>query len=173
MYNRLHKLGICSTNKTVMRAIKKLGINHDADVVSWKEECVPEPDYIIVGDNVDKNVTPRDMRVGHQVKSMHYFHAYAVQDRASLGAGSLSGDGHVSDIKALAASAVLPTVDDCVRIRNNYVILAARVIVTNLSQFAFLQSCVMQHIPHKFSSETAKKSVIVSIILFIDSRITS
>ena len=55
--------------------------------------------YIIVGDNIDKNVTPRDMRVGNQVKSLHYFHSYAVQDQVKL--GSLSGDGHVSDINNL------------------------------------------------------------------------
>ena len=154
VYNRLNKLGICTTHKTAIRAIKKLGNNHDADVVSWK-------DYIIVGDNVDKNVSPRDMRVGNQVKSLHYFHSYAVQDRVSL--GSLSGDGHVSDIKTLAASAVFPTVGNCIRIRTNYIILAARVIVGNLSHFSFLQKCVAQHIPHKFCKKTAEKSVIVSV----------
>lgn len=51
--------------------------------------------YIIVGDNIDKNVTTQDMRVGNQVKSLHYFHSYAVQDRVKL--GNLSGDGHVSN----------------------------------------------------------------------------
>ena len=29
-----------------------------------------EPSYILVGDNLDKNVSPRDMRVDHQVKSV-------------------------------------------------------------------------------------------------------
>ena len=64
VYNRLNKLGICTTHKTAMQAIKKLGNNHDADVVSWKESSPIEPDYSIVGDNMDKNVSPPDMRVG-------------------------------------------------------------------------------------------------------------
>ena len=33
--------------------------------------------YIIVGDNVDKTVSPRDMRVDNQVQSLHYFQSYA------------------------------------------------------------------------------------------------
>ena len=162
VHDRLNKLGISATHKTAMRTIKKLGNNHDADVLSWKESSTIEPDYIIVGDNVDKNVTPRDMRVGNQVKSLHYFHSYAVHDRVSL--GSLSGDGHVSDVKTLAASAVFPTVGDCISIRTNYIVLAERVIVSNLSHFAFLQKCVTQHIPHKFSKKTAEKFVIVSAL---------
>ena len=116
-----------------------------------------------MGDNIDKNVTPRDMRVGNQVKSLHYFHSYAVKDR--LDPSSLSGDGHDGDVNSLAISSVLPTVDDCVRIRNDYIILAARVIVENISHFSFLQKCVVKHIPHKFSKETARKYMIVSEIV--------
>lgn len=69
-------------------------------------------------------------------------------------------------INNLPASAILPTVDDCLRIRNNYIILAARVIAQNLSHFLFLQKCVVQYISHKFSKETAKKSVIVSHVIY-------
>ena len=163
VYTRLSKLGISTTHKTALQAVKKLGSNHDAQVISWKEAAQPEPDYIVVGDNIDKNVTPRDMRVGNQVKSLHYFHSYAVKDRVDP--SSLSGDGHVGDVNSLAILSVLPTVDDCVRIRNDYIILAARVIVENISHFSFLQKCVVKHIPHKFSKETARKSVIVSEIV--------
>ena len=37
------------------------------------------PPYLLVGDNLDKNA-PHDMRVDNQVKSIHYFHSYAVHD---------------------------------------------------------------------------------------------
>ncbi len=30
------------------------------------------PHYIIIGDNIDKNVSPRDMTVDHQTNSLHY-----------------------------------------------------------------------------------------------------
>ena len=38
----------------------------------------------IVGDNIDKTVHTRFMRVDKQGSSLHYFHAYAAQDRFSL-----------------------------------------------------------------------------------------
>ena len=38
----------------------------------------------IVGDNVDKNVKTRFMRIDRQGKSLHYFHCYATQDRFDL-----------------------------------------------------------------------------------------
>ena len=38
----------------------------------------------IVGDNIDKTVHTRFMRVDKQGSSLHYFHAYAAQDRFDL-----------------------------------------------------------------------------------------
>ena len=40
--------------------------------------------YRIVGDNIDKNIKPRNMTSDHQTRSLHYFHAYAVRDRIDL-----------------------------------------------------------------------------------------
>ncbi len=37
--------------------------------------------YFIVGDNFDKNIRPREMRVDNQMKSLHYFNSYAGLDR--------------------------------------------------------------------------------------------
>ena len=57
---------------------------HSSDTSSTIQTTDPEnttqacyPPYIIVGDNIDKNVSPRDMRVDNQTKSFHYFHSYA------------------------------------------------------------------------------------------------
>lgn len=38
--------------------------------------------FKIVGDNIDKNVQPRFMRVDASTRSLHYFHAYAVKDKS-------------------------------------------------------------------------------------------
>ena len=40
--------------------------------------------YVIVGDNLDKNIRPRHMTSDHQTQSVHYFHCYAVQDRVDF-----------------------------------------------------------------------------------------
>ena len=36
--------------------------------------------YKLVGDNIDREVRPCDMRSDYQTRSLHYFHTYAVKD---------------------------------------------------------------------------------------------
>ena len=40
--------------------------------------------FCLVGDNIDKTIGPRDMRLNNQSKSLHYFHVYAVKDRVDV-----------------------------------------------------------------------------------------
>ena len=50
------------------------------DTEDTTDVCYPH--YIIVGDNINKIVSPHDMGVDNQ--SFHYFHSYAVQDKVDL-----------------------------------------------------------------------------------------
>lgn len=36
--------------------------------------------FKLVGDNIDKEVQPREMHSDYQSRSLHYFHTYAVKD---------------------------------------------------------------------------------------------
>ena len=98
--------------------------------------------YLLVGDNLDKNITPRDMWVDNQVKSIHYFHSYAVHDH--IDHSQVSNDSPECDILSLPVTTFIPSVDDCVSLRANYIVLAARVIVDKLPHFSNLQQCVVQ-----------------------------
>ena len=65
-----------------------------------------------------KNVSPRDMRVDHQVQSLHYFHSLALLDRIDV--SGLSVDlvaKSPEDVMAIPTSAILPTSDDCNNLR--------------------------------------------------------
>ena len=56
--------------------MKKLAEGYDDQALEWKshaEQTEVQPEYILVGDNIDKNITPRQMLVDNQVKSLHYF----------------------------------------------------------------------------------------------------
>ncbi len=187
------------SHKTAVRLVRKLGENHDMEVLQWKslsegrvlgpkrsavssaetgssedsdDESRPlavplppdphprEPTYVIVGDNLDRNVSPRDMRVDHQVKSVHHFNMYAVHDRVDV--SNLPGDNQVGDVRNLPFTAFLPSPADCSDIRNNYITLAARVVVEKLPHFSKLRKCVPTHIQHRFSNNMAEKSSAVS-----------
>lgn len=57
--------------------------DHDdtaSNSVDMEEWC----GFRLVGDNIDKTVGPRDMRVNHQSQSLHYFHVYSVKDRVDV-----------------------------------------------------------------------------------------
>lgn len=203
---------------TATRLIRKLGVNHNQEVLQWKSQCsstlpVREqshcqekqqlqsgsedesdeqgddgesqtgsietiadsrhsgecepcssscPQYILIGDNIDKNINPRDMRVDNQVKSIHYFHSYAVQDRIEL--SDLSDDLPECDIGSLPVTTFVPSVEDCTALRANYIVLAARVIVDKLPYFSALHQCVVKNIPHQYSEAMQKKSVMVGLL---------
>ena len=116
--------------------------------------------YVLTGDNIDKNVSPRDMTLEHPTKSLHYFHAYAALSRIDF--TGLSEETPTSLLRSLDTAAFLPSVADCQGLRENYVVLAARVICDTLTAFSSFKECVPKHILHKCSANMSKKSVTVS-----------
>ena len=134
--------------------------------VQQPESVLPEPRYILVGDNPDKNASPRDMRLDSQVKSLHMFHSFAVPDRPD--STHLHNSSQVGDIDKLPPLAFLPSIEDCVKLRQDFIIMAARVITEKIPCFFHLNKCVPQHIPHKFSQAMARKSTVVSANSYIE-----
>ena len=109
--------------------------------------------YRICGDNIDKTVRPRFMRSDRKNSSLHYFHAYAVQNRIDVSALS---DSIESKTYNQAMS------DDKLQ-RENIAALMSRVLVSNLSFFEFsFDKVVDWHIEHQFSLEMSQKSKVVS-----------
>lgn len=69
------------------------------------------PPFILVGDNWNKTINPRDMRIDHQTQSMNYFHSYAALDRIDF--SGFSSSERVGDISSLPVSAFVPSAVDC------------------------------------------------------------
>jgi len=66
--------------------------------------------YKLVGNNLDKNVKPCDMRIDNQTKSLHYFHMYALRDHIDL--SSYEGKSFTTDITDIDLNRILPTQGD-------------------------------------------------------------
>lgn len=116
--------------------------------------------YKLIGDNLDKRVTPRDMRLDHQAQSLHYFNCYAVRDRVStLG---LEDKPSLPDFSAFLETKILPTTADHEALKNNFIVLIARIIRKNFTFFSKFGTGVPKHIKHRYYAEMAKKSKIVS-----------
>ena len=137
-------------------------MNFDEKVRKWTQEsvsgCYP-PKYVIVGDNIDRNVSPRHMTIDNQTTSFHHFHSYAVHDRLEV--STVSDLRANIDVEALPLTAFLPSLDDCMQLRQNYIILAARVLLENLECLKPIKGCVPQHILHDHTTEMTRKSTVV------------
>jgi L1 cell adhesion molecule like protein len=141
-----------------------MGENHTEPVHVWRQQIVAPSNgyskrFVIVGDNIDKRVNPRDMRIDRQAQSLHYFHSYAVRNRVP--SSHLDGTHAQCDIKRLPISTFLPTLEDCTAICDNYIVLVSRIIVKHLTCFSAFQASVPSHIVHEFSSEMTQKSEMV------------
>ena len=119
----------------------------------------PMLSFRLVGDNIDKTVRPRHMRVDHQNLSLHYFHVYAVQDRISF--QHLSSTPMLVTLEDIDVNKFLPNADDYTTLKNNFKVLMKRILVQHLPALAPIRSSMNQHIIHEFTSDMSRKSSVV------------
>ena len=117
--------------------------------------------YKLAGDNLDKNVRPRDMRSDHQTQSFHFF--------------ILTPSEIVSDDKGnpeeFKAEHLLPSSDDKKQILDNYVHLYIHILIKYYPYFKRLGKGLQRHITHEYYSEMSHKSEVVSYIAYFISMI--
>lgn len=117
----------------------------------------------LVGDNLDKQVAPRDMRIDHQVKSIHHFHYYGAFNRVEVTEDfQCSPNESQADIKSLPVSTFLPSASDCAALKANYAVLVERILVEDIPCFQHLKTHVTKHIDHQYSEQMKEQSVTVS-----------
>ena len=126
---------------------------------------LPRPElhgYTIIGDNIDKNVSPRNMTIDHQVLSLHYFHYYAVLDRVDLRDKSHIVTPVIKE--KVDYERFLPSPSDIMTLKNNLVAIVSSILVENIPALQRFASGINKHIDHEWSKEMARKSVVVGDI---------
>lgn len=99
---------------------------------------------VVIGDNIDRQVNPREMRIENQVKSLHYFHAFAALNRIET--LRMDDTKSVGTVSTLPLSTFVPSPQDCATLRDNYVILVSRVLVQHIPHFLSLKKHVLESI---------------------------
>lgn len=117
------------------------------------------PSFKIVGDNIDKYVKPREMRINAQAKSLNYFNSYAIKGRINV--SELEDLPCCPDFRSFESEKLLPTKQDLEVIETNFVILIQRVLKKHFSFFKTFCSKVVKHIKHRYYKERAQKSEVV------------
>ena len=134
----------------------------DVDAVVGPESCPSTPclmTYRFVGDNIDKNVKPRNMTSDNQTRSLHYFHTYAVKDRVDL--SSFSSNPPAIDVSNINLETLLPSSEDDKVLRENLEILIGRTLRKNIPFFADFAVGIEKHIKHEFYDQMSRKSKVV------------
>ena len=116
----------------------------------------------LVIDNIDKTVKPRHQRIDAQTQSLHYIQVYAVKDRIDY--TSLS---HSPPPAGKPVYDLIPSTDVYQKLKSNFKEIVVRILVKHISYFSEdFKGLTKLHIPHKYSSEMAKKSEIVSCTVY-------
>lgn len=66
--------------------------------------------FQLVGDNIDKNISPHDVRLDSQTQSLHLFQVYAVKDRIDF--SSLDDNPSLPDKEQIQFDSILPSEED-------------------------------------------------------------
>ena len=113
-----------TSGKTSSMPIEMSTLSPDPQVTDLSPSWVG---FKIVGDNIDKTVRPRHQTLSSCTQSLHYFHAFAVQDR--IDASNMSDSKPNLDLSSLPYTQLLSYADDLKEIKSNCVVLLSRVLV--------------------------------------------
>ena len=125
--------------------------------------------YRLCGDNIDKSIHTRHMRLDRRNKSLHYFHLYAVENRVDFASLSdeLPDNSKITNLWSVAKS-LLPTPADDEALKKNISTLISRVLCKHVKFFKLsCEDMVKQHLQHRFYEEMSSKSVVVSLELCV------
>ena len=123
---------------------------------------VPFECYQIIGDNVDLKSKPTHFSLSNAaVKEHHWFTLYAVKNRVH--GEQLANDKPTANVSTLPLTTWLPSVNDCVLLRDELIVLVSRVLIAKMKVFHAFSDVVQDHIPHQYSKEMSEKSYIVHI----------
>ena len=120
--------------------------------------------YKIVGDNIDKTVKARYMRVdGYRNQSLHYFHSLALQSRIDFSHLPNVHPATCSPSPLLMAESLLPTASDDQSLRDLFIMHVSRVLATHIPFFKLaFEDVVERHRKHDYYKQMSSESVVVS-----------
>ena len=117
--------------------------------------------FKLVGDNIDKTIKPRDMRLNKQATSLHYFNVYAVKDRIDF--SHLSSNATIIFPEDITYDPFYPSSEDDNGLIHNFETLVTRILVQYVPGLQLISSKVNCHIEHKYSKQMSQKSKVVRL----------
>ncbi len=154
--------------EAILKRVKKISEGHTKVLDKWLSEGA----FVkFVGDNVDKQVSVRDIRSDHHGRLMHMFSIFAVKARVSppFPVSGFSRPTLCTD----TVERFLPTKEDIIVIQGDLEVLVSRILCDYIEGFQELKRLVTKHIPHTYSEEMAAKSEVVVLDVLHNNEIVS
>eukprot|EP00731_Ephydatia_muelleri_P025442 Em0017g525a len=124
-------------------------------------DCGEWNGFKLIGDNIDKNIKPRDMRINNQTESLHYFHEFAVKDRINF--SDITNNAELVFPDDIDYSVFYPNDDDDAQLVSNFQTLVTRIFVEHIPHLQHLFGNVTHNIQHKYSKNMSIKSTVVPL----------
>lgn len=142
-------MGFCLSHTSKIKLLDILG-NHFTDSAI---------DHVRLGDNLQGTGDNWDMKI--RPHDLHYFASNLIVERVPC--DNLSKTAPQQDLLSLPNSTFLLSSVEAKKLREDFKVLVARVLVANIPHLSFLKSIIPQHIPHKYQQEMAAKSTIIPL----------
>ena len=105
---------------------------------------------------MDKKIGVRDARSDHSSHMVHMYSVLAARSRLpSLG---YSHEGSIADLLARRWQSFLPSHEDIHHVKQNLVIIVARMLTEYIKALSPLSKSVPKHIQHKYTQQMSQKS---------------
>ncbi|XP_065908049.1 uncharacterized protein [Dysidea avara] len=119
--------------------------------------------YVIVGDNIDKNIRPSYQRQDRTTQSLHYFHSYAVLNRLDTSGLSDNRPSHIT----ISPEKIIPDFSERQKLLGDFETLVTRILVEHMDEFKAQKCEVQWHVKSDYSEEMASKSRVVPLGLVL------
>ena len=133
--------------------------------VSLETATQPPPSYSVIFDNLDFYMSTHHQSQDKTNKSIHWTHLMAVEDRVST--HHLSKDKPTMPVTNSFAEVIkesLPSHKSQYDMRQEFIVLGARILTQHLDAFKPFNGVVINHIPHQYSETMSRASTHVSAV---------
>lgn len=146
-------MGTCVSYCSTIRLVEAVSKLHKVPLQNWISEGAT---FKFIGDNVDQKRGVRDPRSDHSGEMLHMYSVLVMKSR--LPPADLERSGRVAQVSTLPWSSFVPSRADVEAVKQNLVVLVARLLTEYFKDLTPLSKSVPQHIQHQFTHQMSQKS---------------
>lgn len=167
----MNHVNVCISYPALLNTLNVLSQKYDAPIKQWISDG---ESFKFVGDNLDKKIGVRDVRVDNQPQMLHMYSLVAVKSRINHTALSTCTDA--ADTRPLTSfdpDHFLPLLSEVNSVKQNLVVIVSRILVKYIKALNPLSKAIPEHIDHQYSAEQSMKSEVAVVDVLMKNETSS